>query len=89
MIVSDLIRSPRRLIVLMLAVVSPISGFIPNTPIVATLLPVLEGWCQRRRISPSRVMLPMAFAVVLGGTISPAPNRGCAGRRGLFPRSGS
>jgi len=70
MIASDLIRSPRRLIVLMLAVVSPISGFIPNTPIVATLLPVLEGWCQRRRISPSRVMLPMAFAVVLGGTIS-------------------
>jgi di/tricarboxylate transporter len=70
MIASDLIRSPRRLIVLMLAVVSPISGFIPNTPVVATLLPVLEGWCQRRRISPSRVMLPMAFAVVLGGTIS-------------------
>jgi di/tricarboxylate transporter len=70
MIASDRIRSPRRLIVLMLAVVSPISGFIPNTPIVATLLPVLEGWCQRRQISPSRVMLPMAFAVVLGGTIS-------------------
>jgi Na+/H+ antiporter NhaD/arsenite permease-like protein len=47
MIASDRIRSPRRLIVLMLAVVSPISGFIPNTPIVATLLPVIEGWCQR------------------------------------------
>ena len=70
MIASDSIGSPRRLIVLTLAVVSPISGFITNTPIVATLLPVLEGWCQRRQISPSRVMLPMAFAVVLGGTIS-------------------
>ncbi len=70
MIAFDLIRSPRRLIVLKSAVVSPISGFIPNTPIVATLLPVLEVWCQRRRISPSRVLLPMDFAVVLGGTIS-------------------
>jgi di/tricarboxylate transporter len=70
LIASDAIRSPRRLIMLMVGVVAPISGFIPNTPIVATLLPVLENWCQRRRISPSRVMLPMSFAVVIGGTIS-------------------
>lgn len=70
MIASDAIRSPRRMIALLLGVVSPISGFIPNTPIVATLLPVLEGWCHRRRIAPSRVLLPMSFAVVLGGTIT-------------------
>jgi di/tricarboxylate transporter len=70
LIASDAIRSPRRLIILLVGVVAPISGFIPNTPIVATLLPVLENWCQRRRISPSRVMLPMSFAVVIGGTIS-------------------
>jgi di/tricarboxylate transporter len=67
---SDAIRSPRRMIALLVTVVGPISGFIPNTPIVATLLPVLENWCQRRGISPSRVMLPMSFAVVLGGTLS-------------------
>lgn len=67
---SDAIRSPRRMIALLVAVVAPISGFIPNTPIVATLLPVLENWCQRRGISPSRVMLPMSFAVVLGGTLT-------------------
>ena len=70
LIASDAIRTPRRLIMLLVGVVAPISGFIPNTPIVATLLPVLENWCQRRRISPSRVMLPMSFAVVIGGTIS-------------------
>ena len=67
---SDAIRSPRRMIALLVTVVGPISGFIPNTPIVATLLPVLENWCQRRGISPSRVMLPMSFAVVLGGTLT-------------------
>jgi len=67
---SKWVSSPRRLIALLLAVVAPISGFIPNTPIVATLIPVLEGWCRRRRIAPSRVLLPMSFAVVLGGTIS-------------------
>jgi di/tricarboxylate transporter len=37
---------------------------------VAALLPVLESWCQRRRISPSRVLLPLSFATVLGGTLT-------------------
>jgi di/tricarboxylate transporter len=67
---SDAVRTPQRMIALLVGVVAPISGFIPNTPIVATLLPVIEGWCQRRRISPSKVLLPLSFATVLGGTIS-------------------
>ncbi len=67
---SDAIRSPKRMIALMVGVIGPISGFIPNTPIVATLIPVVEGWCHRRRISPSKVLLPLSFATVLGGTIS-------------------
>ncbi|KAF0654071.1 di-/tricarboxylate transporter [Cyanobium sp. Copco_Reservoir_LC18] len=67
---SEAVRSPKRMIALMVGVVAPISGFIPNTPIVATLLPVIEGWCQRRGVSPSKVLLPLSFATVLGGTIS-------------------
>jgi di/tricarboxylate transporter len=67
---SDAIRSPRRMILLVTTVVGPVSAFVPNTPIVAALLPVLEGWCQRRRISPSRVLLPLSFATVLGGTLT-------------------
>ncbi|MEB3354931.1 MAG: SLC13 family permease [Cyanobacteriota bacterium] len=67
---SDAIRSPRRMITLVAAVVAPVSAFVPNTPIVAALLPVLESWCQRRGISPSRVLLPLSFATVLGGTIT-------------------
>ncbi|AFY27536.1 SLC13 family permease [Cyanobium gracile] len=67
---SEAVRSPRRMIALMVGVVAPISGFIPNTPIVATLLPVIEGWCHRRGVSPSKVLLPLSFATVLGGTIS-------------------
>jgi di/tricarboxylate transporter len=50
--------------------VGPVSAFVPNTPIVAALLPVLESWCQRRGISPSRVLLPLSFATVLGGTLT-------------------
>jgi di/tricarboxylate transporter len=67
---SDAIRSPRRMILLVTTVVGPVSAFVPNTPIVAALLPVLESWCQRRGISPSRVLLPLSFATVLGGTLT-------------------
>jgi len=67
---SDAVRSPKRMIALMTAVVGLVSAFVPNTPIVAALLPVVEGWCKRRGIAPSKVLLPLSFATVLGGTMT-------------------
>ena len=61
LIASERIRSPRRMVGLLGLVVAPISGVVPNTPIVASLLPVLESWCQKRGIAPSRVLLPLSF----------------------------
>ena len=43
MIGSDAVRSPKRMIALMVGAVGPVSAFVPNTPIVANLLPVVEG----------------------------------------------
>jgi len=70
LIASERIRTPRRLIALLGLVVAPISGVVPNTPVVAALLPVIETWCIRRRLSPSKVLLPLSFATVLGGTLT-------------------
>ena len=70
LIASERIRSPRRLIALMAFVIAPVSGVVPNTPVVASLLPVVETWCHRRGISPSRVLLPLSFSTVLGGTLT-------------------
>ncbi len=70
LVASERIRTPRHLIALMGLVVAPISGVVPNTPIVASLLPVIEDWCHRRNLSPSKVLLPLSFATVLGGTIT-------------------
>ena len=49
LIASERIRSPRRMVGLLALVVAPISGVVPNTPIVASLLPVLETWCHNQR----------------------------------------
>ncbi len=52
------------------AVVTLISGFVNNTPLVAILMPYVYEWCQKKQISPSRVMLPLSYATILGGTLT-------------------
>lgn len=46
------------------------SAFLNNTPIVAMLLPQVTEWAERNRQSPSRYLMPLSFAVVLGGVIT-------------------
>ncbi|MFD2705782.1 SLC13 family permease [Salibacterium lacus] len=50
--------------------VSAFSAFFNNTPIVATLTPVVRRWTSRRNISPSKYLLPLSYASILGGTIT-------------------
>ena len=51
-------------------VVTGISGFINNTPLVAILMPYVYQWCRKKGISPSKVMLPLSYATILGGTLT-------------------
>lgn len=44
------------------------SSFLNNTTIVATLLPAVHDWARRIRISPARLLMPLSFASILGGT---------------------
>lgn len=44
------------------------SGFMNNTPLVTVLLPVVSEWARRHRISASKLLIPLSFASILGGT---------------------
>ncbi|NNJ27329.1 SLC13 family permease [Alienimonas chondri] len=44
-----------------------VSAFLNNTPVVAAALPVVSDWSRRHGISPSKVLMPLSFAAVLGG----------------------
>ena len=44
------------------------SAFFNNTPVIAMLLPVVNDWCRKHRISPSRILMPLSFIAILGGT---------------------
>lgn len=43
------------------------SAFINNTPIVVIMIPVIQRWSRNIRIPVGQLMLPMCYAVILGG----------------------
>lgn len=51
----------------MMAPVAALSAVMNNTPIVAMYTPVILEWARKLRISPSRLLMPLSFAAILGG----------------------
>jgi len=60
-------NSEARLILISMLVAAAFSAFINNIGATAVLMPVLVTVAQRMRISPSRLLMPLAFASLLGG----------------------
>ena len=46
------------------------SAFLNNTPIVAMLVPQVSNWADRNGLSPSRYLMPLSFAAILGGMVT-------------------
>ena len=64
--------SERRALAALLIVCTICSAFINNTPLVVILLPVILGFCRDSGAKPSRLLIPMSYATILGGTCSMA-----------------
>src|SRR5690606_28042103 len=47
-----------------------ISAFLNNTPVVAILTPVAIALAKRASSSPSKLLIPLSFATVLGGMLT-------------------
>ena len=43
------------------------SAFLNNTPVVAMLVPVVMDWCKTVGIRPSKMLIPLSYAAILGG----------------------
>eukprot|EP01065_Artemidia_motanka_P048934 TRINITY_DN801_c15_g1_i1.p1 TRINITY_DN801_c15_g1~~TRINITY_DN801_c15_g1_i1.p1 ORF type:complete len:988 (+),score=333.17 TRINITY_DN801_c15_g1_i1:85-3048(+) len=54
----------------MAVVVAAFSSVLNNTPIVYMMIPILRTWCTKVNHSVSKFMMPMSFAIMLGGTCS-------------------
>jgi di/tricarboxylate transporter len=53
-----------------IGVTGPISGVINNTPVVAILVPVIADLAHEGKTSPSKLLMPLSFASMLGGTLT-------------------
>lgn len=69
-------HSPFRLYLLVMLTTSAIGGFVSNTGTVALLLPIVVSLAAEANISPSRLLMPLAFASSMGVTtlIATPPN---------------
>lgn len=54
----------------MMLLVALISAFINNTPVVAVFIPIIIQVAHTANISPSRMLIPLSFATIFGGTCS-------------------
>ncbi|WP_013324283.1 SLC13 family permease [Gloeothece verrucosa] len=74
-IVRDLLmkwggKNSSQQILVMGMIVGPITAFINNTAVVAIFLPIVEEWCKQRKISVSKLLMPLSYVTVMGGMIT-------------------
>jgi len=70
-IVQRLLGRPRSLTHAQLKLMSPVaflSAFLNNTPVVAMLIPAVNEWARKFELSNSKLMIPLSYAAILGGT---------------------
>ncbi len=51
----------------MVFLIGGFSAFLNNTPLVAVMMPYVDSWCKRNKIPPSKFLMPLSYAAILGG----------------------
>ncbi len=62
--------TPRAFLLRLMVVVSSVSAFLNNTPIVAFLIPYVREWAARKGVPASKFLIPLSYATILGGMIT-------------------
>ncbi len=71
LIVQYVLGRPRSLAQAQLRMMLPVAGlsaFLNNTPVVALMIPAINDWARRHGLSVSRLMMPLSYAAIAGGT---------------------
>ncbi len=61
---------PRRAIGLMIRFVALASAVVSNTPVVVVMIPVFVQLARSLDISASKLLIPLSYAAILGGTLT-------------------
>ena len=71
LIANRILGRPRSLSHAILRLMLPttfLSAFLNNTPVVAMLIPSVHEWAKKNQFPASKLMIPLSYAAILGGT---------------------
>ncbi|MCB0166804.1 MAG: SLC13 family permease, partial [Anaerolineae bacterium] len=51
----------------MMVTTATMSAFLNNTPIVAMLIPRAQAWSEESNVAPSKLLIPLSYAAIVGG----------------------
>lgn len=63
-------KSERSALFRMVIPIVAFSAFLNNTPLVATMIPAVTRWSKRIGVPQSRLLMPLSYAAILGGTMT-------------------
>jgi di/tricarboxylate transporter len=55
------------LLLLIMVMAAVLSAFVNNTLVVVTFLPVITSICRDTKVNPSKLLIPLSYASILGG----------------------
>jgi len=67
---ANIDESPLTTLLLMFGAVAIASAFLNNTPVVVMMIPVMMTVARRLGISASKLLIPLSYAAIMGGTIT-------------------
>lgn len=73
LLVTKALGQPKGLRGALLRIFAPVfglSGFLNNTPVVATMIPAIHAWSRKIHIPSSKLMIPLSYCAILGGTLT-------------------
>ncbi|HNP17846.1 MAG TPA: SLC13 family permease [Fulvivirga sp.] len=63
-------KSYKRFLASMMSKVALLSSFVNNTPVVVLMTPYVFQWGKKNNISPSKLLIPLSYATIIGGMIT-------------------
>lgn len=59
--------SVRKVQLRMLPIISGISAFLNNTPVVVIFAPMIKRWAENHGVAATKLLIPLSYATILGG----------------------
>ena len=63
-------KTYRSFLLLMMGKVALLSSIVNNTPVVVLMTPYVFEWGKKNKISPSKLLIPLSYATIVGGMIT-------------------